>query len=393
MNMHLQFVRDAVALNADLIVFPELSLTNYEPELAKALALDFNTPLFDPFQVLSNEHDITISVGMPLNSSIGITIGMLIFQPNTPRKSYAKQILHADELPYFVGGEAPNIVEIKHTKIAFGICYETLQSSHLIRAHENGAELYIASVAKSENGVQKAMQHFPVIAQEFKIPILMANCVGPCDNFQAAGKSTAWNEKGEPIAQLDSSNTGVFIYDTKSQTATKTQKCVVIAQPSDLQPIFQMYEAGKRKLEQNGIYQWTASYPRLSIIEEDIKNGVLYVLKKGNTLIGAINLSDVQEPEYATIDWEFKKHPILVIHRMIVHPNEQGRGYGTYLMRFAEKFALKRDYLSIRLDAYSQNKGVLDFYRRSNYAVRGSVNFPGREHPFFCLEKQLNQTS
>ena len=43
---HQIFVERAIKLNSDLIVFPELSITNYEPELANELATDIKDSIF-----------------------------------------------------------------------------------------------------------------------------------------------------------------------------------------------------------------------------------------------------------------------------------------------------------------------------------------------------------
>ena len=58
-------------------------------------------------------------------------------------------------------------------------------------------------------------------------------------------------------------------------------------------------------------------------------------------------------------------------------------------MDFAEKSANENNYSSIRLDAYSQNKRVIDFYKKRKYFTRGNVNFPEREYPFHCMEKKI----
>ena len=58
-------------------------------------------------------------------------------------------------------------------------------------------------------------------------------------------------------------------------------------------------------------------------------------------------------------------------------------------MEFAEEFARKNDYSSIRLDAYSQNDRVLKFYNKRNYYISGKVNFPEREYHFYCMEKEI----
>ncbi|OJJ14867.1 hypothetical protein BKI52_40640 [marine bacterium AO1-C] len=214
---HLKVIEQAIKLDSDLIVFPELSITGYEPELAKALACEVNDEIFNPFQALADQHGITIGAGMPTkakDNSEGINISMLIFQPNKARLVYSKRLLHEDELPYFVSGHQQPFLNIQGKKIALGICYETLQRAHFVNAAENNADIYIASVAKPDRGVNKAFVHFPSITREFNTPILMSNCVGYCDNFLSNGQSSVWNNQGELMGQLDQENQGILIYDT-----------------------------------------------------------------------------------------------------------------------------------------------------------------------------------
>ncbi|MFN0199912.1 MAG: nitrilase-related carbon-nitrogen hydrolase [Bacteroidia bacterium] len=104
---------------------------------------------------------------------------------------------------------------MKGKQIALGICYETLQRAHFVKAKENEAELYIASASKPDRGTDKAYLHFPSIAKEFKTPILMSNSVGYCDNFLSNGLSSVWNKEGKLIGQLDKENQGLLIYDTE----------------------------------------------------------------------------------------------------------------------------------------------------------------------------------
>ena len=58
---HKRLVELAVSNGVDVIIFPELSITGYEPQLAKDLATDQNDSRFDDFQKLSNQNNITIS--------------------------------------------------------------------------------------------------------------------------------------------------------------------------------------------------------------------------------------------------------------------------------------------------------------------------------------------
>lgn len=386
---HLEFIERAIKLKADLIIFPELSITNYEPDLAKELATDTESNIFSPFQEISDTNAISIGIGMPTKAHDGINISMLIFQPNKGRVTYSKQMLHSDELPFFVCGKKQTFLNINGVRIAIGICYETLQREHFLNAKDQGTDIYIASVAKPNGGIEKAYKHFPQIAAEFNTPILMSNCVGHCDNFMSVGQSAVWNKKGHLIEQLDTKNQGLLIYDTKTERTEKEQLKIEKGTLSDLNELFQIYLNAKNELERNGIYQWTDNYPTRSIIENDLKKGILFVLRSNEEIIGAINISEEQETEYQTVSWEFNNSKVLVIHRLVIDPKYQGKGYAKKLMDFAEKFANENNYSSIRLDAYSQNKRVINFYEKRKYFIRGNVNFPEREYPFHCMEKEI----
>ena len=221
---HLDLIRNAIKLKADLIVFPELSITGYEPKLAAKLACKVEDDRFNPFQELANANKVSIGIGMPTRSEDGINISMIFFQPDKKRLLYSKQILHEDELPYFVCGKKQAFIINFGMKIAFGICYETLKRDHFVKAIEQGADIYIACVAKPDKGIKSAYLHFPSVAKEFGIPILMSNCVGYCDNFLSNGKSAAWNKKGELAAQLEEKNQGLLIYDTELEEGMSYQK-------------------------------------------------------------------------------------------------------------------------------------------------------------------------
>ncbi len=210
-------------MDSDLIVFPELSITAYEPELAKELATHYNSPLFNSIQKLSDQGEISIGMGMPTLSADGICISMLIFQPLMARTVYSKQLLHTDELAYFSAGKEQRFLDIKGNKIAVGICYETLQREHFINAKESGADIYIASVAKPSDVIKTAYQYFPEIAKEFNTPIVMVNSVGLCDSFLAVGQSAVWNQKGELLQQLDGQSQGMLFYNSELESVVAYQ--------------------------------------------------------------------------------------------------------------------------------------------------------------------------
>ena len=218
---HKTLIGIAISHKVDAIFFPELSLTGYEPELAKELVTIYDDKEFNVFQEISDNNKITIGLGMPTKTNSGIKISMVIFQPDTPRQTYSKQQLHYDELPYFVNGVEQIMLTVYNKKIAPAICYESLQTTHSDNAVKLGAEIYIASVAKSQNGIDKAKSHFPIIAKKFSMPVLMSNCVGFCDNFESVGQSSVWTKQGNLAGQLNEKNEGILIFDTETQEITK----------------------------------------------------------------------------------------------------------------------------------------------------------------------------
>lgn len=218
---HKKFIEYAISHMADAIFFSELSLTGYEPGLAKNLATVQDDKLFEDFQEISNQNNITIGLGVPIKSTSGIHISMIIFQADNTRKVYSKQQLHVDELPYFVGGQGQLMVTVSNKKIAPAICYETLQDSHSENAYKLGAEIYVASVAKSQSGIDKTMMHYSAVAKKFSIPVLMSNCVGYCDNFKSAGQSSIWTKHGVLLEQLDNNSEGLLMFDTETEEVIK----------------------------------------------------------------------------------------------------------------------------------------------------------------------------
>ncbi len=196
---HKKFIALAVSNGADAIIFPELSLTGYEPTLAKDLATTPDDARFEELQQISDNRQITICVGIPTKADAGECISMVLFQPSQARQTYSKKYLHADEEPFFVSGANFPILNISKETAALAICYELSIPEHAEAAHQNGASIYIASVTKSAAGVAQASKRLSDIASTYAMTVLMANCVGPSDDFESAGETAVWNKQGSLI--------------------------------------------------------------------------------------------------------------------------------------------------------------------------------------------------
>lgn len=223
-EMHQKWIASAVSEKADFICFPEMSLTGYEPKLAKQLASDSNDPRLEIFQETSNQTNTAIAVGLPIKQSSEIFIGMIIFRTNSPAQTYLKQRLHADELPFFSSGHEQLLLNINDIIIAPAICYESLLSEHSKNAKKLGAQIYVASVAKSKEGIEKAYNHLSKVAAKHSMPVVISNCIGACDNFTSAGQSAIWDAKGTLKQRLGANTEGVLIFDTQTSYAFKKEQ-------------------------------------------------------------------------------------------------------------------------------------------------------------------------
>lgn len=104
---HLAFMRVAAEHGVQLLVFPELSLTGYEPSLAAGLAIAPGDEALAPLREMARELRITAVVGMPirLGGASEVLIGALVLGPDGSVAVYTKQHLHPGEEAAFAAGQ------------------------------------------------------------------------------------------------------------------------------------------------------------------------------------------------------------------------------------------------------------------------------------------------
>ncbi|WP_047375710.1 GNAT family N-acetyltransferase [Exiguobacterium sp. ZOR0005] len=163
---------------------------------------------------------------------------------------------------------------------------------------------------------------------------------------------------------------------------------ISLATPSDVNAIEQLYLACKDDLLHRQIFQWDDTYPNRAYFEDCIKEGSVYVMKDGEQLLGIVVLDEWQSSEWNEIEWQGDKP--LVIHSLMVHPSQQGKGIGNLVLHASERLAKLQGYNSIRLDSFSGNETACNFYQRHGYVERGSVHFdskPKGHERYICFEK------
>lgn len=167
---------------------------------------------------------------------------------------------------------------------------------------------------------------------------------------------------------------------------------ITIGQEKEIDEIIALTKSCGKYLRDNGIDQWDENYPDRLSIKNDLEKETLFVYRNENKIAGIIVLNEYQDEEYAQIDWltnDLSKN--IIVHRLAVSPENQGQGIARKIMDFAEGFARKNNYDSIRLDTYSQNPRNQIFYAKRGYKNLGAVFLKyKKEHPYFCYELILN---
>ena len=195
---HLAFMRAAAEQGVQLLVFPELSLTGYEPALAAELAIAPEDAVLSPLREMARELRLTAVVGMPIRLApeVGVLIGALVLGADGSLAVYTKQHLHPGEEAAFIAGQGGEALEWGDDRIALAVCADFSHSSHPRNAAESGANIYAACVLISEGGYAADTAFLQAYAAEHRMIVLMANHGGPTGGWTCAGQSAIWDKNG-----------------------------------------------------------------------------------------------------------------------------------------------------------------------------------------------------
>jgi len=233
-------------LHADVIVFPELSLTGYPPEdllLRKDFLEKTQAALHEFTQAVK---DIYCVVGHPLIAAKGIQNACSVLFNGNIIGQYKKQHLPNygvfDESRYFIPDNTPCVVSMKGIPTGIVICEDLWYSKPIQKARDLGAKLILSpnaspfEIDKHELRVATLSERI----QENHLPILYTNLIGGQDELIFDGGSMAMQEPHQ-ISQL----APFFEEALLSITANATPSAVTLTTstlssfPSRLERIYQ----------------------------------------------------------------------------------------------------------------------------------------------------------
>ena len=196
LRSHLDVVTAAAEAGVTLLLFPELSLTGYEPTLAAALALEPADIRLLPLREACRAAGLTAVVGAPVQGPTGLQIGALILGADGSCRVHTKQYLHPGEAPPFVPGSGGELLELPGLKGALAICADSNQPAHAAAARARGADLYLVSAVIGATGYPADSAQLADHARRLGMAVLMANHGAPTGGYACVGRSAFWQADG-----------------------------------------------------------------------------------------------------------------------------------------------------------------------------------------------------
>lgn len=193
---------------ADIIVFPEMTITGYPPEdllLRDGLYPQINQALNRICEAIT---DIVCVVGYPMLDELGERFNMAAWiEDGLIQASYMKQNLPNysvfDEQRYFTAGHNPCVVEFNGIKFGILICEDIWKITPCTQARDAGADIILNLNASpfSEEKHQDRIATLQRRVDEIKKPIIYVNQVGGQDDLVFDGGSFAMCADGEVCVQ------------------------------------------------------------------------------------------------------------------------------------------------------------------------------------------------
>jgi len=245
---------------ADVIVFPELSLCGYPPEdllLRSSMQLRIEQAL----QRLQDEvRGIYLVVGYPwleegvrYNACAVIADGQLLgryYKQNLPNYRVF------DEKRYFEPGSQPCVIDIKGVPVALTICEDIWFTTPMVQARDAGAQLML-SLNASPFHLDKQREREALLAErarEGAMPIVYVNQVGGQDELVFDGGSCVVDAAGQVCQRVTAFTEGLYPVDLVLEEARVTPRPATCAPLPELEAsVYQALVTGVRDyVQKNG---------------------------------------------------------------------------------------------------------------------------------------------
>ena len=196
-------------LSADIVVFPELTITGYPAEDLLFRADFISAANNAVYQIAECIDDIAVVVGFPERDGNSLYNSAVVLHQGSILACYRKQMLPNygvfDEQRYFSAGTQPCVFEFNGVFIGLTICEDVWKSGIIDETKHAGAELLLTLNASPFNA-GKIHQREAIICEQVKaakIPLIYVNQVGGQDELIFDGASFVANSQGEIVFRAE----------------------------------------------------------------------------------------------------------------------------------------------------------------------------------------------
>jgi predicted amidohydrolase len=225
---HLAMVHGAARHGVQQLVFPELSLTGYEPALVADLVIDASDAVLAPLREAARATGMALVVGAPVAPVVPggkPAIGAWVLGADGSAALYRKRYLHPGEEAFAsAGSEDFHVRPLAGQPTALAVCADTTHPEHALAARDGGAALYACGSVISEGGYAKDSAQLQGYAADLGMAVLMANHGAPTGGYTCAGRSAFWAPGGEEIISAPGAGACLVI---ASRAGGAWQGCVV----------------------------------------------------------------------------------------------------------------------------------------------------------------------
>jgi len=249
--------REAAGRNAELVVFPELSVTGYPPRdlVEKPSFVERSERELERLAHETADPDLSVICGYVsrtdsetgkrvFNRAAVLEHGEIVFRQ-------AKMLLPTydvfDEARYFRPGEREFVSTVRNKQIALTICEDAwndrqfwkqrlYQRDPVEELFAAGGEILICINASPYNMGKREIRRavYRAAAKRYKRPVVYVNQVGGNDQLVFDGSSFAMNGEGEVIASARSFEQDLVMVDTEAGTGDRhedfTDECEAVYQ-------------------------------------------------------------------------------------------------------------------------------------------------------------------
>ncbi len=223
-NRIISLIAEAKKNNAELICFPEMSLTGYcSDNTAKNFAISIKNNLIKKLTIIAKQFEITILAGIAeKNSNDRLYASHLVLSPDKPLGIYRKLYIAPPETETYSKGNSIPVFEICGFKFGIQLCYDAHFPELSSAMAESGVDaIFVPHASPRLTPIEKYnswMRHLTARAYDNSVFIIACNQSGDNkNNLSFPGIAIVLDPSGNILAKDISGNDGLLYADLKKE--------------------------------------------------------------------------------------------------------------------------------------------------------------------------------